>query len=45
MSYLTEAGISALGVFAMLDEAGISALGGKRVKKLYNTEHVLSLII
>ena len=32
MCYLTEAGISALGVFVMLDEAGISALGGKRVK-------------
>jgi len=33
MSYLTEAGISALGVFAMFDEtAGISVLGAKRVK-------------
>jgi len=32
MCYITEAGISALGVFVMLDEAGISALGGKRVK-------------
>jgi len=31
MCYITEAGISALGVFVMLDEAGISALGGKRV--------------
>jgi len=34
MCYLTEAGISALGVFVMLDEAGISALGGKRVNEL-----------
>jgi len=31
MCYLTEAGISALRVFVMLDEAGISALGGNRV--------------
>ena len=35
MCYLTEAGISALGVFVMLNKAGISALGGKRVKHLY----------
>ena len=34
MCYLTGAGISALGVYVMLDEAGISTLGGKRVKTL-----------
>ena len=38
MCYLTEAGISALGVFVILDKAGISALGVKRVK-------VLSLLV